>query len=126
VEAAGDETAAKNLIRSTQGAAERRVRGRTSRIFDKILPSILDCTMRIWPCVKATTLTINSTAFPNVAFNNPPIVCPNFALSSSVVKLNSAASGTIARKFSTNTALGFHPSAPPIIPSGTNTSSTFT
>lgn len=71
-------------------------------------------------------LTINSTAFPNVAFIKPPIVCPSFALSSSVAKLSSAANGTMARKFTTKIAVGLVSSTPSTMPAGTKTSSTLT
>ena len=71
-------------------------------------------------------LTINSTAFPNVALSNPPKVWPTLTDSSSVAKLRSAARGMIAKKFRTKTAVGLHPRAPAIMPSGTKTRRKFT
>lgn len=61
----------------------------TRRILERILPNILDWTILIspflramiltykWlaePCILMSAHTISSTALPNVAFNNPPIV----------------------------------------------------
>jgi hypothetical protein len=61
----------------------------TRSILERILPNILDWTILISPFLSATILTykwlaesfilkcrhtISSTALPNVAFNNPPIV----------------------------------------------------
>lgn len=71
-------------------------------------------------------LTISSTAFPNVAFKSPPNVWPSLADSSSVAKLSSDASGMMATKLRTKTAVGFQPRAPAMIPSGTKTRNTLT
>jgi hypothetical protein len=65
-------------------------------------------------------LTINSTAFPKVAFINPPTVCPSLTLNSSVAKLNKAANGTMAMKLMMKTVVGFAPVAPSTIPTGTS------
>lgn len=94
--------------------------------------SILQCDdtdlIQCQPCKRKRIriLTINSTAFPKVAFNRPPIVCPNFTEISSVANDNTAASGTIARKFSTKTTVGFQCNIPAMMPNGTNTSKTLT
>ncbi len=42
---------------------------------------------------------INSTAFPNVTFNNAPMVSPNRLATLSVAWLKKRASGTIASAF---------------------------
>jgi hypothetical protein len=65
--------------------------------------------------------TINSTAFPKVAFIKPPIVWPSLALNSSVAKLNKEANGTMAMKLMMKTVVGFAPVAPSAIPAGTKT-----
>jgi hypothetical protein len=54
------------------------------------------------------------------------MVSPSFMDISSVAKDSNAASGTMAKKLSTKTAVGFHPIAPEMMPSGTKTSSTLT
>lgn len=64
---------------------------------------------------------MSSTAFPNVAFTNPPIVSPNFIPISSVAKERTAANGTMAKKLSMKTVVGSHPILPVKIPSSTNT-----
>ena len=121
-ETTGDETAAEDLCFISRTECNEWDITRTSNILLKILPNILACTIRICFSLNAIMLTINSTAFPNVAFSNPPIVWPNFAASSSVANASNPASGTIARKFSTNTATGSQPATPATIPSGTKTS----
>lgn len=45
-------------------------------------------------------------ALGKIAFVSPRIVCPSVTLNSSVAKLSSAAKGTMARKFVTNTTAG--------------------
>jgi hypothetical protein len=116
----------------------------TKRIFDRMLPSMLDCTILISPFFNATiltfksklvrqlvvfmlqVLTISSTAFPKVAFSSPPKVWPSFADISSVANERTAASGTIAKKLRTNTVVGFQPATPAIMPRGTKTRRTLT
>jgi hypothetical protein len=98
----------------------------TRRRLERIDPSIEAWTRGIWPSLRATILTINSVAFPKLAFNNPPIVCPTFLLNSSVAKLNNDANGMIARKLNANTISGLHLSAPEIIPRGKKTNNTLT
>lgn len=70
--------------------------------------------------------TINSTAFPKVAFIKPPKVCPIVAASSSVAKLNNEANGIMARKFKTKTVAALHSRTPATMPRGTKTSRTLT
>jgi len=91
-----------------------------------MLPNMLACTILISPLVSATMLTINSTAFPNVAFNSPPTVSPTMSASSSVAKLSKAARGIIAKKFMTKMAVGLHFKTPAVIPRGTKIRRTFT
>jgi len=43
---------------------------RHKRMLERIAPSMEDCTIRISPRVRATVLTIISTALPNVAFSS--------------------------------------------------------
>lgn len=69
---------------------------------------------------------MSSTALPNVAFINPPSVCPNFIDISSVANERTAANGMMAKKLSAKTVTGSHPDAPAKIPSGTKTRRTFT
>ena len=71
-------------------------------------------------------LTMSSTAFPNVAFMSPPSVWPSLAESSSVAKLNRAASGMMAMKLRMKTTVGFQWSAPAMMPMGTKTNRTLT
>lgn len=104
----------------------RKQQPRTSRMLERMLPSMLACTMRISPCLSATILTISSTALPKVAFIRPPSVCPSFAESSSVAKDSSAASGIMAMKLRMKTAVGFQLSAPAMMPMGTKTRKTLT
>lgn len=66
--------------------------------------------------------TINSTAFPNVAFSSPPRVSPNLRDISSVAKDKTAASGIMAKKLMVKTAVEFQPKWPATIPMGTMTS----
>jgi hypothetical protein len=107
----------------------------TRSIFDKMLPSILDWTIRISPFLKATILTyrqvsnllnpnvtaptMSSTALPNVAFKSPPIVWPSFTEISSVANDSTAAKGTMAKKFRMKTTVGSQCVAPATIPNGT-------
>lgn len=65
--------------------------------------------------------TINSTAFPNVAFSKPPMAWPNLLASISVAKERTAASGMMAKKLMVKTAVGFQLSAPATMPIGTIT-----
>ena len=69
----------------------------------------------------AVSLTINSTAFPKVAFNKPPMVWPSFMEISSVAKDRTAASGMMAKKLMVKTAVEFQLRAPATIPMGTMT-----
>ena len=71
-------------------------------------------------------LTMSSTALPNVALSSPPRVWPRGTESSSVAKLNNEASGMIAKKLRRKTAVGAQPTAPAMIPKGTNIKSTLT
>jgi hypothetical protein len=54
------------------------------------------------------------------------MVCPSFALSSSVAKLSRAARGMMARKLTMKTAVGFISKAPKTMPAGTKTNRTLT
>lgn len=63
--------------------------------------------------------TINSTAFPNVAFRSPPIVSPSFSEISSVAKERTAARGMMAKKLMVKTADELQPSMPAMMPKGT-------
>jgi hypothetical protein len=63
--------------------------------------------------------TINSTAFPKVAFSSPPRVSPSLIDISSVAKDKTAASGIMAKKLIVKTAVGFQPRWPATIPMGT-------
>ena len=58
------------------------------------------------PVEYSDPLTINSTAFPKVAFRRPPSVWPSLTESSSVAKLNSDAKGMMARKFRMKMTVG--------------------
>lgn len=71
-------------------------------------------------------LTISSTAFPNVAFSNPPRVSPSLTEISSVANDRMDARGMMAKKLRVKTAVALHSSTPARIPSGTKTSNTFT
>ena len=70
--------------------------------------------------------TMSSIALPKVALSKPPTVCPSFADSSSVAKLNNDASGMMAKKLSVKIVVGFHPAMPATMPKGTKNSSTLT
>jgi hypothetical protein len=105
-----------------------RKRGLTSKIDDRILPTMLDWTIRNSPWIKAVTptfrgpcsqykrfsavvhgrLTIISTRLPQVALSNPPIVCPTLAATCSVDQDSSSASGKMAKKLRVKRATGFH------------------
>jgi len=97
--------------------------GRTRRILERIAPSILDCTILISPRVRATVLTIISTAFPKVAFRRAPTTSPASLDNSSVALLRSIASGRMASMLMENTNVGFHSKWPPRILNGTKPSS---
>ena len=137
-----DATVELNLCSGYLIPPARKQQPRTSKIFERIEPSMLACTMRISPFFNATMLTysnvsrtltvdqsrltISSTALPKVALRSPPRVWPSFTESSSVAKLRSDARGIIARKFRMKTVVGFAWVAPKTMPSGTNTNRTLT
>lgn len=68
--------------------------------------------------------TINSTAFPNVAFSKPPSAWPTLLAISSVAKESTAARGIMAKKLMVKTTVEFQLSAPATIPMGTINRST--
>ena len=72
--------------------------------------------------MRAIIPTINSVAFPNVTFSNPPSPWPILLLSSSVEKLINAASGIIAKKLVIKMMFGDQFSAPEMIAKGRNIS----
>lgn len=49
-------------------------------------------------------INVSGTLYPNVAFNNPPIISPVYMASCSVALLNMRASGIIAMKLMKNIA----------------------
>ena len=68
-------------------------------------------------------LTINSTAFPKVAFSKAPNVCPVYSDSCSVAELNKVASGMTAKRFTTKTVVALHPNKVARKPMGKKTRS---
>ncbi|KAH3672010.1 hypothetical protein WICMUC_004517 [Wickerhamomyces mucosus] len=77
-------------------------------------------TIEICPFFNAIIETINSTALPKVAFNNPPKVSPTCLANSSVANANNEANGIIAKKFIQKIQLELNSKYPEIIPNGTN------
>lgn len=58
---------------------------------------------------KIIKLTMSSTAFPKVAFNNAPNVWPVYSESCSVAQLRSVASGMTAKRLHTKIVIELHP-----------------
>jgi hypothetical protein len=98
----------------------------TSNRLDKMDPSMDDCTTWIWPSLRATMLTISSTALPKVALSRPPSVSPSFTDISSVANERTAARGMMAKKLRVKTAVGFQPISPAQMPKGTTMRRTLT
>lgn len=96
-------------------------------MLDRIEPSMDVWTIRSWPWVKAMMPTcaclqhdeepqtrevgptMASTALPKVAFNKPPTVWPTFNATCSVASPNKPASGMMARKEMTKSAVAPQP-----------------
>ncbi len=68
-------------------------------------------------------LTISSTAFPNVAFNRAPTVCPIYSDSCSVAELNNVARGMTAKRFNAKTLVALDPNKVARNPMGRKTRS---
>lgn len=71
-----------------------------------------------WLC-SSQTPTVNMIALPKTAFRTPPTHGPNLVDSLATVDASSLASGGIAKILKANTTLGFHASAPAMMPRGT-------
>src|SRR6266850_6427900 len=79
----------------------------TSRMLPMIEPAIDALTTLLRPFESAMTAMINSAAFPNVAFNNPPAPAPIRAANASVARPIQPASGIMPMAEQMKSAVGF-------------------
>ena len=97
----------------------------TRSMFEKIDPTRDNCTTLNNPSLSAKTETIISVAFPNVAFNNPPIVCDVCLAISSVTYPNRSARGHRANNANANAGPSPKLNVWHTIPKGANRSNAF-
>ena len=82
---------------------------RTSSKLPRIDPVIVAFTVSNFLSYRSIPAMMSSAAFPNVAFNSPPIVPPSLAARASVARPSRPARGTMARPDPANTQIGAAP-----------------